>query len=291
MILNLRSRMGVALLAALAAGCANWPDVPDVPTTSTTTTTTIPPVDEAKAMRVMWLKDSSAKWREMNLTGDKITQADYEREIEALIAAGMTAHLAYVYNERDGSFGGKTDFYVSGFAGEIDHAKVKVIRAKLEYARKRGLKIWLCPFPDNGGWPDGDMAKCKKHLDNCDFYFGDLADGWMIALEPEEYWSLSELMKISAHLRKYTQKPIGVHGTKQSYKWAQACDAATYVIYQDDVNSSPDEIVARVKRGLAKTSKPWLVWEVTRGGAVDSHRLELRRKLDALNERRIEGTP
>jgi len=253
-------------------------------------------------LRCMWLRDKNASWREMNLLGNKISLAQYKAEIDALVAGGINTHLVFVFNAKDGvAFGGPTNFYSGGFAGAVNDGVILDMRKKLAYAKDSGLALWLCPVPDDGGLPYDDMAKMRTHFSLCVSNFDDMANGWMLALEPEEYWSKradgteikhmtrGQTLDMCAYLRTLTDRPIGIHGTSRAYDRAQAAPGCTHIIYQDKTSDSVSTILKRIKTGLSKTTKPWLCWECTRGNATDAHRLGLRAELDKMD--RVQGTP
>lgn len=289
--------LGLLLFGGCATLCEQYPDLPwcgDGP-------------ELPARYRVMWLRDYGAAWRaeqrEMNLSGEAVSMDQYKAEIHGLLNAGMNTHLVFTYNLKDGTaFGGKTDIYHNGFASEVDEAKLSALLEKLDYAAQH-MTLCLCPMPDDGGFDYDNMSAVRRHYEVfVERIVNRYADNRklapygvkiMFALEPEEYWNQSQFNEIGAYLRTLTDVEINCHGTKGHYQWAHQAAWCDVINLQLDYRHDPGEIVHEAETVMHATTKPLYVWEVTRGGADDSHRLNVRAGLEALDPeaKRIKGTP
>ena len=254
-----------------------------------------PQPEPGEHLRVMWLKDKNASWREMNLTGNKISFDQFKAEMDTLKATGFNATLLFVSNYKDGvAFGGPTNIYTNEFAGAVDPDKHKELVRRLDYAASIGLHVCICLVADDGGYPYTDTAKMCQHATVMLNALAGHYDSVMAWLEPEENCGgYTRFESFVNHVASKTDKPVGVHGTTGKYEWAERIAGCDFIILQGWYKDSPANNVSRVKSIMGKTKKPIYVWEATRGNAKDSHRLNLRAGLVALDPdaKRIKGTP
>jgi len=136
---------------------------------------------------------------------------------------GFNQVLFFLANEGDGG-PVPTTFYRDGWFGEIDPAKVKMMREAIMEWKAAGFAVELWGIADDS--PSLSRAtpdQLKEFYANCVDLFGDLADSWCVGLEIDEWgekwwnklWHKPDMTTIQGcvEILKATGKPVAVHLT------------------------------------------------------------------------------
>jgi len=157
----------------------------------------------------------------VNANGDHFTALLKEQK-----AHGFNQVCFFLANEGDGG-PVPTTFYRDGWFGDVDPAKVAMMRARIQEAKAMGFAVELWGIADDS--PSLSRAtpeQLKAFYEQCVALFGDLADSWCVGLELDEWgsrwwnmlWHKPDMKVIQGcvEILKATEKPTAVHLT--SYK-------------------------------------------------------------------------
>lgn len=162
-----------------------------------------------------------ANIRVMNKLSINANAKDRTALLKAQKKHGFNQVLFFLANEGDGG-PVPTTFYRDAWFGDVDPAKVKMMRDAIVEAKQLGFAVELWGIADDSpslsrATPEqlaGFYAACVEH-------FGDLADSWCVGLELDEWgsrwwnalWHKADMKVIqgAVNILKATGKPVAVH--------------------------------------------------------------------------------
>lgn len=99
-------------------------------------------------------------------------------------------------------------------AGALDQKLWPTFKPKLQELRRAGLKpiLWLTPESRHKMHRQPIQAQ-KAYMQHIVKEFDNEAEGYVICLECDEYWTADTVTDLVNHVKKFTNKPVGVHLT------------------------------------------------------------------------------
>jgi len=167
-----------------------------------------------------------ANIRVMNKLSINANAKDRTALLKAQKQHGFNQVLFFLANEGDGG-PVPTTFYRDAWFGDVDPAKVSMMRAAITEWKAAGFAVELWGIADDSpslSRATPEQLQCFYEL--CVTHFGDLADSWCVGLEINEWgerwwntlWHKADIKLIqgAVNVLKATGKPVAVHMT--SYK-------------------------------------------------------------------------
>lgn len=165
-----------------------------------------------------------AKTRVMNKLSINANGDDYAALLKRQKDAGFNQICLSLANQGDGG-PIPTTFYVDGWFGAIDPAKVEMMRGRIKQAKEMGFAVELWgPLDDSPYLAAATPEQLAAFYKSCVDLFGDLADSWCVGLEVDEWgkhwwnalWHNADMTVIRGAVAtlKATGKPVAIHLTK-----------------------------------------------------------------------------
>jgi len=167
---------------------------------------------------------SDAAIRVMNKLSINANAADRSALLKQQKVFGFNQVLFFLANEGDGG-PVPTTFYRDAWFGDIDPAKVAMMRAAITEWKAAGFAVELWGIADDSpALSRATPEQLKGFYDACVEHFGDLADSWCVGLEIDEWgerwwnqlWHKPDMKIIQGcvEILKATGKPVAIHLTK-----------------------------------------------------------------------------
>jgi len=212
----------------------------------------------------------NAGTRVMNVLAYNVDDGYFNGVINRCAGNGDKVIYLYVgYNKGDGP--GTTSFYVNDvFDSAVDGNKVNLMKSRMKAIRKKNLHIVAWVFADDNtgkvNFKDTEALKrCVKiAVDNFDEYVSE----YVIALEADEYLSISQVDQLAIYLKSITKdKAIGVHQLMGRYNYSQLGSIDKHY-HQYGFNKSTGFIDSQTKKVMGAVGKPVIAAEYD--GSSDS---------------------
>ena len=177
----------------------------------------------------------NAGTRHMNILSPFFTEAAFRERVKWAEKRGCNTLHLFLVNQRDGEG--------AGFSA-LDPATAKVMDRRIRWAAKRGLGIVLwCMADDSAAWAktldmDALMRVCKAKG------WLDIASTVVVGLEVEEYWSLEQVRRHIAAIRRHYRGKVGIHMGSGKTAWAAEADI---LFYQTAPGKTPAQIAAETR--------------------------------------------
>jgi hypothetical protein len=200
--------------------------------------------------RASFLFDRGAT-RAMNVLSHEASQDGFASVLRRQVLNGDTTVWLYVANQRDGR-PAPTTIYRGIYGGEIDGARIGVMRQRLEAYRRHGLRVvaWLTA-DDSRALSGASLATHLRHVELVHKHLGDLIDEYCVGLEMNEDDRRRHAATMIAHCRDVTGKRVGVHLT--TGRWKEAVDwGAEVLYYQYGFDRTPEECSADTENVIKK---------------------------------------
>jgi len=189
--------------------------------------------------RASFLFDGGAT-RAMNALSHTATHEWFASVLRRQVLNGDTAVWLYVANERDGR-PAPTSIYRDTYGGEVNGARIAIMRQRLAAYRRHGLHVvaWLTA-DDSRTIAGASLASHLLHVELVHKHLGDLVDEYCVGLEMNEDDRRRHAADLVEHCRDVTGKRVGVHLT--TGRWKQAVDwGADVLYYQYGFGRTPEE--------------------------------------------------
>jgi len=155
---------------------------------------------------------------------------------------------------------GYTHWYLSVSSGSHNfYGNPSGFRTLLEELVNDDIKpiVWLTS--DTGSWKDQLVSSINQSLTNFIPQIDSLANSYVLGIEIDEYWTLSESNQIGAHLDSLTSKPLADHQLPgKSDRCTSWCD---YLIYQYGFGKTESQIKSMTMAVIDSLGKPVVAGE------------------------------
>ena len=204
------------ILSAIAGAVDKWE----------VATTNVPAFDSPEGALYAGFLLDDAKIRVMNKLSVNANGDDYTALLKQLKDFGFNQILLSLCNQGDGG-PVPTTFYRDAWFGDVDPAKVAMMRERIIEAKAAGFAVELWgPLDDSPALAAANPEQLKGLYDAMVTNFNDLADSWCVGLEIDEWgkkwwnglWHKPDMTTIQGcvEILKATGKPTAIHLT--SYK-------------------------------------------------------------------------
>lgn len=227
----------------------------------------------ANAAPVEWQKCTKASsWalnaqaRMMNIFSPNMSDSKAASYIQWMKSRGCNTAHVFISNEGNGEHSGYS-IYGPKWDWTIDSKYYNLMLSRIQILRKQGFAVVIWLFADDSPRFNSLAAKnFEKYIIDCkNLGFFKEASIVVVGLELNEYYGLSDVVRLISATKKHYNGKIGTHQTSGRYEYSKY---ANILFYQVDPGKSASWIKAetiRVKK--ASGGKPLVMFELERNPA------------------------